>query len=531
MLPYNAAVAQFSPGELSRAHQNLEGTQNCTKCHDIGKEIIGTKCLGCHTEISRQIENKHGYHSTLISEACVKCHKEHLGRDAKTTLFQENTFDHNQTGFVLTGGHKQVTCERCHTSASIKDSTVVVMLKAHPHKTFLGLNEECKSCHQDVHNGRFTQSCSFCHTTSTWKDVTKFDHIKTKFPLIGKHLETKCEKCHTAFSTIVKQEKFDFTTKSFTDCTPCHATPHGAKFANQTCQSCHTPNGWKEPVKKGFDHNLTEFKLIGKHATVKCAQCHTKIVNDKPVEKLHMAFQKCINCHVDKHEGVFAAKFANDCTLCHTEQGFTPSTFKPTRHDESHFPLKGAHAATLCLACHKNTRTDKLVFYFDNLQCTTCHNDPHKGIFKKTMGNTGCLTCHSNDQWKTISYDHAVTKFPLNGKHSRIACVDCHKQFTTQDVKLETASADKRCESCHQDIHHGQFTKAEKTECKNCHGEEDWHKLNFDHETQSNFSLAGGHAKLVCSACHRREISGGAEFIRFKPLAAKCESCHQSAIN
>ena len=49
--PSERASAQFSPGELSRSHQKLEGAQNCTQCHEIGKEISGQKCLGCHEEI------------------------------------------------------------------------------------------------------------------------------------------------------------------------------------------------------------------------------------------------------------------------------------------------------------------------------------------------------------------------------------------------------------------------------------------------------------------------------------------------
>jgi hypothetical protein len=137
MMLRSAAFAQFSPGELSRAHQNLEGTQNCTKCHDVGKEIIGTRCLGCHQEIVSQIESKHGFHFSSIGSACVKCHKEHLGLDARTTLFDEKSFDHRQTGFTLNGGHGSLACERCHTAANIKDPVVKKLLADKPHKTFL----------------------------------------------------------------------------------------------------------------------------------------------------------------------------------------------------------------------------------------------------------------------------------------------------------------------------------------------------------------------------------------------------------
>ena len=33
------AVAQFSPGDLARAHEKLEGMNHCADCHEVGKEI------------------------------------------------------------------------------------------------------------------------------------------------------------------------------------------------------------------------------------------------------------------------------------------------------------------------------------------------------------------------------------------------------------------------------------------------------------------------------------------------------------
>jgi hypothetical protein len=531
MLAYNSTYAQFSPGDLSRAHENLEGTQNCTKCHDVGKEIIGTRCLGCHQEIQSQIEAKRGYHFSSIGSACVKCHKEHLGRDAKTTLFDEKTFDHRLTGFTLNGGHGTLKCEQCHKDANIKDPVVQKLLADKPHKSFLGLKQECNSCHADVHKGRFSQSCNSCHTTTTWRDVAKFDHARTKFPLTGSHIPVKCEGCHTAIHAPGKEKQFDFTTKAFTDCTPCHTTPHGAKFADRTCQSCHTTVSWKETPKKGFDHNLTAYKLVGKHALVQCSGCHTKMVGGKPTNKLHMAFKKCTDCHADKHDGAFASKYKNDCAICHTEQGYTPSVYTLSQHNQSHFPLTGSHIATLCGQCHRTKTNNKLYFRYESMECVSCHKDPHKGAFKKVMQETGCGKCHTTDEWKAVSFDHSKTEFALKDKHTSVACAQCHKSMLSDGISIELTKLEKRCESCHKDIHQSQFAISEKTECSTCHREEGWKNVTFNHETQSSFSLTGAHAKVECKACHRSEQANGATFIRFKPLDRKCESCHQNIKN
>ncbi len=57
-------LSQISPGELAKSHSEFEGINNCTKCHTLGKEISGDKCLECHKEIKKRIDEKHGFHFT-----------------------------------------------------------------------------------------------------------------------------------------------------------------------------------------------------------------------------------------------------------------------------------------------------------------------------------------------------------------------------------------------------------------------------------------------------------------------------------
>ena len=117
LLAQQYAFAQFSPGELSRAHASLEGSSNCTQCHEVGKEISGKKCLACHTEIQQQLDIKHGYHFTISSEACVTCHKDHLGKESHTFKFDNKSFDHAKTSFILTDKHATTGCWGTRKSA------------------------------------------------------------------------------------------------------------------------------------------------------------------------------------------------------------------------------------------------------------------------------------------------------------------------------------------------------------------------------------------------------------------------------
>src|ERR1700682_3661489 len=57
------AVAQISPGPLSRPHQSLKGSTNCPPCHKFGGQAA-LKCLNCHAEIATRLNTRRGLHAT-----------------------------------------------------------------------------------------------------------------------------------------------------------------------------------------------------------------------------------------------------------------------------------------------------------------------------------------------------------------------------------------------------------------------------------------------------------------------------------
>lgn len=524
----DVAYAQFSPGELSRAHEQLEGTTNCTQCHEVGKEISGGKCLNCHLEIKQQLDLKRGFHFHTSTARCVTCHKEHLGKSSHTYIFNATTFDHAQTGFGLSGGHAKIRCERCHTLKNITNEIMKKKLSESPHETYLGLSQTCNSCHKDVHKGRFKTDCFSCHTITAWKPATKFNHSTAAFKLEGKHAKVVCSDCHTSLAANTKS-LVEFMTKNFADCTPCHSTPHGEKFSGKQCKSCHTTESWKRAMKTGFDHTLTAFRLKGKHESVKCEQCHRPVKKGKSSKRLRIAHERCTDCHSDKHDGEFSKTYKNDCSVCHNESGFTPSLFTLEKHDETRFKMKGAHAAVLCSSCHKDSAKKTMTFHFENIRCETCHKDPHEGSYTRENKQLQCETCHSTKGWKEITFDHSKTEFILAGKHAIVPCSKCHTAKSEKQAVL-FSSLELRCESCHKDAHNKQFIVNNATDCASCHKPDGWKILIFNHETQSSFSLKGGHARVDCQACHRVEkISATSvtdEFIRYKPVSRECKSCH-----
>ncbi len=191
-----------------------------------------------------------------------------------------------------------------------------------------------------------------------------------------------------------------------------------------------------------------------------------------------------------------------------------------------------------CIDCHKPMAGSAVVAYhFPALACTTCHEDPHQGEFGQRMSRlnsagkaAGCESCHSTKTWEDLSgFDHAATKFPLLGTHRAVACIDCHKppnmETTLQHVSFKAAPV--LCEDCHDDIHGGQFAKADKkTHCGDCHNNTKWKPSLFDHE-KTAFSLRGAHENTACAGCHKltREIDGK-QVVFYKPTPTACASCH-----
>jgi hypothetical protein len=214
--------------------------------------------------------------------------------------------------------------------------------------------------------------------------------------------------------------------------------------------------------------------------------------------------------------------------------GVQPSHFEAAEHLDARFQLTGAHAAIACDRCHKETAIDgkkTQCFRWESITCTTCHADAHAGQFDERMKERGCQTCHSDKSWHSMEFDHGSTNFPLRGRHLSTPCEKCHKQGSVGGKSAVIYHIeDKRCASCHEDEHQGQFRDAAgATPCEKCHTPSAWKPAAFDHVTMSRFPLTGKHANVPCLSCHKKDVlqEGRAATMRYKPLDPACSSCHK----
>lgn len=509
--------AQLSPGALSEPHSHLEGISKCTQCHVLGNRISNEKCLACHTEIQLRIKNKKGYHSSseVNGKECFACHSEHNGKNFKLIRIDEVKFDHSLTGYTLSAPHAAKQCRDCHNQKYLSDQKFRALKN-----TYLGLNGDCISCHEDYHHQTLSSSCLNCHIPESFKPASKFNHGNARFQLTGKHKTVDCLKCHK--KEIINGKTFqEFRGVPFSNCTSCHRDPHQNQFG-QNCRQCHNEESFNT-VSKGlnsFDHNKTGFRIEEKHLNVSCNKCHKTNFTD-PVKH-----DRCTDCHPDYHNGQFVKNgLSPDCSQCHTVKGFNQFFYSVSQHNAGKFPLKGSHAAVPCLECHR--KQEKWSFRGIGLNCADCHKDIHSTYIQpKYYPGSDCTICHNVNRWGEVSFGHSATGFSLTGAHIKQECRACHlRPDPAGIVQQKFSGLSKNCADCHKDNHNGQFAKNGSTNCSDCHDTQNWEALRFDHNNTA-FRLDGKHINVPCAKCHKAMQDGGISYVRYKLKEFKCESCH-----
>jgi hypothetical protein len=426
------------------SHADFE--KQCNECHEPLKSNIATKCLNCHVEVDKQIKTGQGIHSQLATvNECASCHPEHKGRGFDPTkasfqLFNHSSasfslnwhqvnydatpmqcsechknndysvvdnqpcldchsgheknfaqthvsdfgsnclgchdgkdrminFDHSQTGYVLEGKHGEIKCTDCHKGENIKDTP-----------------KECKDCHTDPakHQGVFEQTCDTCHTSQSWLPAKlngqSFEHFGTTGFSLALHQTDYSKQAITCLSCHPK----DLQTTDIQTCIDCH-TQHDTKFMSDhqqqygaDCMVCH------DGVDRLSNFNHTNFfPLEGKHADVKCEDCHANKV-------YRGTSSECSQCHKepDIHVGVFGLK----CYYCHTADAWSPSNLR-----QHNFPLN--HGLTdqstqlKCDACHGTNYID--------YTCYNCHDhlpdeiaQSHQKVGIGAQDLPACAKCH-----------------------------------------------------------------------------------------------------------------------------------------
>ena len=144
----------------------------CAQCH-AGNDYLHrpTDCFGCHQTDYNGTTNPN-HLAANYPTSCTACHN--------TSNWLNSTFNHNSTGFPLTGAHVTVACVQCHVNNNYNSPR-----RTHVHGCHMkDYNKTDAPPHAQLASMFPTTACATCHTTTNW-DGARFDHNKTAFPLTG----------------------------------------------------------------------------------------------------------------------------------------------------------------------------------------------------------------------------------------------------------------------------------------------------------------------------------------------------------
>ncbi len=220
----------------------------------------------------------------------------------------------------------------------------------------------------------------------------------------------------------------------------------------------------------------------------------------------------------------------------------------PGQLSQSHAALDNANQ---CNDCHVNGTKD-----LDDRKCLDCHD--HNDLKARIASGKGyhassavkgkpCKSCHLEHKgrgydimgWKSVQggqkqFNHDLTGWPLNGKHSQTDCEECHKIKNQQGLKTYMGT-DKLCGSsgCHNNDQPHKFVRKDMLACERCHTESVWKptksasnmKFNHDDKKDAAMPLFGSHKDVACAKCHAKSVF---DLPFAKPDACGNSGCHTS---
>jgi len=397
---------------LTGAHATLQ----CAQCHiNNNYNITNTTCVSCHLK-DFQGTTSPNHVQANFPQTCQQCHS--------TTSWGSANWNHSSTGFALTGVHATIQCSQCHVN-----------------NNYSLTNTACVSCHLADYQkttdpnhvtAGFPQTCEQCHNTSGWGNAN-WNHSSTGFALTGVHATIQCSQCHI-------NGNYNLTN---TACVGCHLTDyqkttdpnHVTAGFPQTCEQCHNTSGWGNA---NWNHSSTGFALTGTHATIACQQCH---VNNN--YNLNNSNAVCSACHMNDYNTTNSPPhaqvgFPTTCDMCHDTVKWADGSFN---HNNTIFPLTGAHATVQCALCHVNNNYTSLP-----TACSGCHmtdyNNTNNPNHAAANWPTTCTTCHNTTAWIPANLPSQYhTFFPLNHGGANGVCTTCHQNQNDYSVF--------QCTNCH----------------------------------------------------------------------------------
>ena len=293
-------------------------------------------------------------------------------------------------------------------------------------------NREAAPPDSSVHGESFQLECAGCHTPIAWSPIRDdFDHASTGFQLYGAHRIVGCMSCH---SDLVFH-------RVGVACADCHDDPVHRGELGFDCRRCHDESGWRASAARRFDHQQTQFPLLGRHATLDCLACHRSITDNEHVGVI----DECFGCHADDYVTTTRPDHARfglsvDCAGCHAngDVRWSDAVFPHA----ATFPLQQGHRVGDCSRCHDGGGAPAAPN-----DCFACHAVDYSSASSPPHAANGfpieCRSCHGTNVFQDVRfYAHGASGFDVFGPHRDRTCTDCH-------AGRGWIGIDPDCNACH----------------------------------------------------------------------------------
>jgi len=331
------------------------------------------------------------------------------------------------------------------------------------------------------------------------------------------------------------------------DCAACHNEHSGSDFPLVSARSFRLAGF---ATREDYDHEELDFLLQGRHAALRCAECHENadtLLVPRGAARFTGLDQGCQSCHEDAHEG----RIARACADCHGQE-HPFSLVASFAHDG--FESTCAHAAVSCRTCHEPGGAHDAELLAGAhppdcaRACASCHLSPHGEAFLAaadvlagTPEGGGCAACHSEAHGAfrghleaTAPAVHAASGFALDPPHAAVACERCHAELVGDEARFGVhvpARTQDDCRVCHGDPHGGEFERGPfaGAGCLDCHARTVFAPSGFGPEqhARTEFPLVASHEAVACLRCHGTPEGGALR--NFEGLSTACAECHGDA--
>jgi hypothetical protein len=303
-------------------------------------------------------------------------------------------FDHDPTGFPLTGTHVSVPCAACHINARFKTTP-----------------RNCFGCHNGMTapgaasllgaHPITTNYCEGCHQTTTWRDYRFIDHVQALGP---------CAACHNNKVAVGKTPQHPVTNAA---CNTCHfntVTFKGGILATAIPQPAAKTPAASAATSTGGPAAATPAAVAPNAGPSNSTNLKT------PNPQTSSGAQTSVSMRNTSGKPDHTS-FVSGCARCHNG---AVAAGKPAKHIATAAP---------CETCHKSTR----IFAGARVDhtsltgaCATCHNGAvAEGRPRQHVLTTApCDACHRTKFWTPATFRHTSPAFVNHGPG--IGCESCH---------------------------------------------------------------------------------------------------------